>query len=72
MLIRTISGNHNITGASIKMVGRGCPDLVHLFIIDCIQMCDTGLKVLTVTHFVYKHYLTKLSLHLFCQYTPSK
>ena len=27
------------------MVGRGCPDLIHLFIIDCIQMCDTGLKV---------------------------
>ncbi|XP_063686293.1 F-box and leucine-rich repeat protein 13-like isoform X1 [Bolinopsis microptera] len=39
-----VEGNHNITGASIKMVGRGCPDLVHLFIIDCIQMCDTGLK----------------------------
>ena len=27
------------------MVGRGCPDLVYLFIIDCIRMCDIGLKV---------------------------
>lgn len=39
-----VEGNHNITGASIKMVGRGCPDLVYLFIIDCIRMCDIGLK----------------------------
>ena len=38
-------GNHNITGASIKALGRGCPEIIHLYVIDCIQMCDTGLKV---------------------------
>ena len=40
-----LTGNHNITGASIKLLGRGCPDLVYLFLADCFQMCDNGLKV---------------------------
>ena len=44
-----MEGNAKITGASIKMVGRGCPDLIHLFIIDCVHMCDMGLKGFSTT-----------------------
>lgn len=39
-----VDGNHRISDVSMKMVGKLCPDLQHVYLADCQRLTDTALK----------------------------
>jgi hypothetical protein len=41
------SGNQKITDATFKQIGKMCPDLRHLYMVDCQSITDASLKALT-------------------------
>ncbi|XP_076469222.1 F-box and leucine-rich repeat protein 13-like isoform X1 [Babylonia areolata] len=39
-----VDGNHRISDVSMKMVGKLCPDLHHVYLADCQRLTDSTLK----------------------------
>ncbi|CAL1538996.1 unnamed protein product [Lymnaea stagnalis] len=42
-----VDGNHRISDASMKLIGKNCPDLHHVYLADCQRLTDTTLKSLS-------------------------
>ncbi|XP_055882986.1 dynein regulatory complex subunit 6-like isoform X2 [Biomphalaria glabrata] len=42
-----IDGNNRISDSSMKVIGRLCPDLRHVYLADCQRLTDTTLKSLS-------------------------
>lgn len=44
MRVLKVDGNHRISDLSMKMMGKLCPDLQHVYLTDCQRMTDSTLK----------------------------
>lgn len=42
-----ILGNNRITDSSIKALAKNCPDLRHVYLVDCPRLTDLTLKALS-------------------------
>jgi len=41
-----MSGNGQISDSSLRSISKSCPDLRHLYVVDCHLITDTSLKAL--------------------------
>ncbi|ESO91191.1 hypothetical protein LOTGIDRAFT_228723 [Lottia gigantea] len=42
-----VDGNHRISDASIKLIGKQCPNLEHVYLTDCSRLTDSSLKAIS-------------------------